>query len=143
VTALAHELAGLIGPLHGLVSEIPIVGGKNRAPLDLKRANADSAATADSTKRRAEKMKAALDATAARPGLCRAGASKSIARWCGVLLHPVRAVVAPRIEAVLHLALMVEVSESPVTERGDDHDSDDGGDIAAAARLRLVVLLVR
>ena len=95
MTALAHELAGLIGPLHGLVSEIPIVGGKNRATLDLKRANADSAATADSTKRRAEKMNAALDATAARPGLCRAGASKSIAGWCGVLLHPVRAVMAP------------------------------------------------
>src|SRR6202043_1271158 len=60
VTALAHELAGLIGPLHGLVSELPIVGGKNRASPDLKRANADSAATADSTKRRAEKMNAAL-----------------------------------------------------------------------------------
>jgi hypothetical protein len=41
---------------------IPVVGGKNRAPPDLTRANADSAATADSTKRRAEKMNAALEA---------------------------------------------------------------------------------
>jgi hypothetical protein len=39
---------------------IPIAGGKNRAPLDLKRANADSAATTESTKRRAEKTNAAL-----------------------------------------------------------------------------------
>jgi hypothetical protein len=60
VTTLAHELAGLIGPLHGLVSEFHSSAEKNRAPLDLKRANADSAATADSTKRRAEKTNAAL-----------------------------------------------------------------------------------
>ena len=40
---------------------IPVVGGKNRAPLDLKRANADSAAT-ELTKRRAGKMNAALEA---------------------------------------------------------------------------------
>jgi hypothetical protein len=39
---------------------IPIAGGKNRALLDPKRANADSAGTGDLTKRRAEKTNAAL-----------------------------------------------------------------------------------
>ena len=53
------------------------------------------------------------------------------------------AVVAPGIEAVLHLALVVEGVEGPVTERGDDHDGDDGGDIAAPARMRLFILVVR
>src|SRR3984885_12691420 len=45
VTALAHELAGLIGPLHRLVSKFQS-SAENRARPDLKRANADSAAAA-------------------------------------------------------------------------------------------------
>ena len=60
-----------------------------------------------------------------------------------ILLHPVRAVVAPGIEAVLHLALVVNVIESPVTKRDEDHDGDDGGDIAAAARMLRFVLIAR
>ncbi len=117
---------------------IPIVGEKiGRAP-DLKRANANSAATADATKRRAGKMNAALEAPLqGRAYAAPARASQS--RAGGFSPHPVRAVAAPGIEAVLHLALVVDGMESPVTERGDDHDSDDGGDIAAAARLRLVL----
>ena len=59
----------------------------------------------------------------------------------GSLLHPVLAVMAPGIEAVLHFALVVNVVEGPITKRDKDHDSDDGGDIAAPARMRLVVLL--
>ena len=62
VTTLAHELAGLIGPLHGLVSEFQSSAQKSRASLDPKRGNADLAATADLTKRQAEKMNAALEA---------------------------------------------------------------------------------
>jgi hypothetical protein len=42
VTALAHELAGLIGPLHGLVSEFQS-SAESRAPPDLKPTNANSA----------------------------------------------------------------------------------------------------
>ena len=61
----------------------------------------------------------------------------------GSLLHPVLAVLAPGIETVLHFALVIDGIEGPVTKRDKDDDSDDGGDIAAAARLRLVVLLVR
>src|ERR1700722_20648500 len=61
----------------------------------------------------------------------------------GSLLHPVLAVMAPGIEAILHFALVVDVVESPVTKRDKDHDSDDGGDIAAPARMRLLVLLAR
>src|SRR4029077_7387614 len=57
------------------------------------------------------------------------------------LLHPVLAVPAPRIEAVLHFSLMIDVIEGPVSERDKDDDSDDGGEIAAPARTRLVVLL--
>ena len=142
VTTLAHELAGLIGPLHGSSLRIPIVGGKNRAPLDLKRANADSAATADATKRRAGKMNAALHA----PLQGRAYAAPARASQSWLLRRESYctrccAVMAPRIEAVLHFALVVDVIESPVTKRDKDDDSDDGGDIAAPARMRLVVLL--
>src|ERR1700722_20511220 len=59
----------------------------------------------------------------------------------GSLLNPMLAVTAPGIEAVLHFALVVDGVEGPVTKRDKDHDSDDGGDIAAPARMRLVVLL--
>ena len=59
----------------------------------------------------------------------------------GSLLNPMLAVMAPGIEAVLHFALVVDGIEGPVTKRDKDHDSDDGGDIAAPARMRLVVLL--
>src|SRR3984885_12462224 len=61
----------------------------------------------------------------------------------GSLLHPVLAVMAPRIEAVLHLALVVNVIESPVTKRDKDHDGDDGGDVAAPARMLRFVLIAR
>lgn len=56
-------------------------------------------------------------------------------------LHPVLAVVAPRIEAILDFSLMVEISEGPVTQRGYDHDGNYGGDIAPAAGMRGVILV--
>ncbi len=56
----------------------------------------------------------------------------------GTLLHLVRAVAVPRIEAVLQFALLVDVMESPITERRKDDDDDNGGDIAAPACLRFV-----
>ncbi len=58
------------------------------------------------------------------------------------LLHPVRAIVAPRIEAILQFPLLVDGMESPVAERRQDDNDDNGGDIAAPACLRLVPLLV-
>ena len=68
--------------------------------------------------------------------------SKQVNRgFYGSLLNPMLAVMAPGIEAVLDLPLMVEVIERPVAERGDDHDGDDGGDIAPAAGMRLVILV--
>src|SRR5262249_10682814 len=76
VATLAHDLAGLIGPLHGLVSELQS-SAENRAPPDPERADADAAATSE-TKRQAGKMNAAPDAPLQGAGLCRAGASKSI-----------------------------------------------------------------
>lgn len=142
MTALAHELAGLIGPLHGLVSEFQSPAEKNRATPDLKRANADPAATADSTKRRAEKINAALTRRC-KAGLMPRRREQVNRGCCGNLLHPVRAIVTPRIEAVLHFALMIDGVESPVTKRRNDHDGDDRGDVAAPARLRLIVLLAR
>jgi len=60
----------------------------------------------------------------------------------GNLLHPVLAVPAPRIEAVLHFSLMIDVVEGPVSERHKDDDSDDGGDIAASARVWRITLVV-
>ena len=57
------------------------------------------------------------------------------------LLHPVLAVPAPRIEAVLHFSLMIDGIKGPVTKRDKDHDSDDGGDIAAPARMRRFILV--
>jgi len=59
----------------------------------------------------------------------------------GNLLHPVLAVAAPRIEAVLHFPLVIDVMESPVAERRQDDDGDNGGDIAAPAWPWLVPLL--
>jgi hypothetical protein len=76
VAALAHDFAGLIGPLHGLVSEFQS-SAENRGPPDLERANADAAATSE-TKRQAGKMNAAPEAPLQGAGLCRAGARKSI-----------------------------------------------------------------
>jgi hypothetical protein len=61
----------------------------------------------------------------------------------GSLLNPMLAVMAPGIEAVLHFALVVDVIEGPVTKRDNDHDSDDGGDIAAPARMRRFILVAR
>ena len=48
------------------------------------------------------------------------------------------AVVASRIQAVLQFALLIEVMESPVAERGEDHDGDDGDEIAAPACVGLL-----
>jgi hypothetical protein len=58
-------------------------------------------------------------------------------------LHPVLAVMAPGIEAVLHFALVIDVIEGPVTERDKDHDGDDGDEIAAPARMRRFILAAR
>src|ERR1700722_19368927 len=55
MAALAHQLAGLIGPLHGLGLRIPIVGGKiERRPI-LNAQTLAAPATVDATKRRARK----------------------------------------------------------------------------------------
>ena len=51
--------------------------------------------------------------------------------------------MAPGIEAVLHFSLVIDVIEGTVTERDDNDNSDDRRDIGTAARLRLVVVLVR
>ena len=59
--------------------------------------------------------------------------AKSIAWLQRSLLHPVRAVAAPRIEAVLHFALVIDGVEGPVAKRRKDNDRDDRGDIAAPA----------
>ena len=61
----------------------------------------------------------------------------------GRLLHPVLAIVTSGVEAVLQFALLVDVMESPVAERRQDDDGDNGGDIAAPARLRLLFFLAR
>ena len=50
------------------------------------------------------------------------------------------AIATPRIKAVLHFALLVEVIEGPVAERGDHDDGNDGDKIAAPARMRLLIL---
>src|SRR5580698_3166497 len=70
-----------------------------------------------------------------------AGPSQS--RLVRNLLHPVLTVAPPGIEAILYFALMIKVMEGPVAEGRKDDDGNDGGDIAAPARMRLGVGIVR
>ena len=79
MAALAHELAGLIGPLHGSVSEFQSSAKKiGRRPA----LNAQTPTRRDGRCNQAASRKNERGAlrAAARPGLCRAGAGKSIAR---------------------------------------------------------------
>ncbi len=46
----------------------------------------------------------------------------------------------PEFEAVLQFALLVDVMESPITERRQDDDDDNGGDVPAPACVRFVPL---
>jgi hypothetical protein len=78
VTALAHELAGLIGPLHRLVSEFQSSAQK------IERRSTSNAQTPTRPLGQIQpsgepKKSTRRSRAAARPGLCRAGASKSIA----------------------------------------------------------------
>jgi hypothetical protein len=59
------------------------------------------------------------------------------------LLNPLLAIVTPRIQAVLHLSRVIDIMESPIPQRRENYDRDDGGDIAAPARMRLGVGAVR
>ena len=54
-------------------------------------------------------------------------------RFYGNLLHPVLAIAAPQIEAVLHFSLVIDVVEGKVAKRRQDDDGNNGGDIAAPA----------
>ena len=83
-------------------------------------------------------MNAAPDAPLQGAGLCRAGAAKSIATATGLYCTQCAQSRRPEFEAVLQFALLVDVMESPITERRKDDDDDNGGDIAAPACLRFV-----
>jgi hypothetical protein len=142
VTALAHELAGLISPLHGLVSEFQSSAEK------IERRSTLNAQTPTRPLRRIQPSGEPKKRTRRLRRRCKAGLMprrrEQVNRgFHGSLLHPVLAVPTPGIEAVLHLALVVNDVESPVTERDKDHDSDDGGDIAAPARMRRFILVAR
>ena len=63
--------------------------------------------------------------------------------FCGSLLDPLLAVMAPGIEAILHFALVVNVVEGPVTKRHKYHHSDNRGEIAAPARMLRFILVAR
>ncbi len=97
-------------------------------------------------------------------GLCRAGGIKSIARrFDGAPggrqtskeqvgagrspaslppVHALFAVMATRIEAILQLALLVDVMESQIAERDENDDGDQREEIAAAGWGRRLVLAV-
>ena len=178
MTALAHELAGLIGPLHGAWSPNSDRRRKKSSAARSKRANASSAAAANATERRAGKTNAALHAPLqGRAYAAPAGPSQSPAvlgfgrlrrnapvwpafgaeirrrnsQWrhaqgASASLPPVHAllaIVAPRIEAILQLALLVDVVEGQIAERDQNDDRNQREQVAAPACLRLLVLVAR
>jgi hypothetical protein len=87
-----------------------------------------------------------MNAARSRAAKARAYAAPAPASQSGQLrnlLHPVLAVATPGIEAVLQLALVIKAMESPVAEGRKNDDGNDGGDIAAPARMRLRAGVVR
>ena len=145
MTALAHELAGLIGPLHGLGLRIPIVGAKNRAPPDLNAQTPTPPLRPMQPSGEPEKRMRRFTRRS-RAGLCRAGGAKSIAggpRSQPWLSRCSQIVAPPESRQSCSLRCWSMIVEGQITKRDQNDDRNQREQVAAPACLRLLVLAAR